>query len=80
MKIKQSILNKVNNPASRARIGLQIGCGDQMMYIHMRQNNVNGRLTKMDALMAISKEAGVTVEQVLDEDAKSRKAKSQTNH
>lgn len=68
MKLKQEIINKVNNPASRARMGLVLGCGDQMLYIHLKENKDNGRLTKMDALQAIAKEAQIEIDEILEED------------
>lgn len=68
MKVKQSIIDKVNNPQSRARIGLKIGCGDQMLYRHFQRNLNNGRLTKMDALKAIAEEAQVDLNDVLQEE------------
>lgn len=67
MKVRQEILDKVNNPTSRTRIALDLGVGEQVIAIHMRRNARNGRLTKYDALNAISKEAEVTVDQILEE-------------
>jgi hypothetical protein len=66
MKIKQTILDLVDNPQARTRIALALVVGEQMIAIHMRQNKENGRLTKMDALMAISKETGVRIEDLLE--------------
>ncbi len=67
MKIKQSILDLVNKPAARNRIALDLGCGEQVIGVHMRQNKADGRLTKMDALSAIAKEVGKPVEEIIDE-------------
>lgn len=67
MKVRQQILDLVNNPQSRTRIALKLGIGEQMVYVHLRQNNENGRLTKMDAVQAIAEEAGVEPVEVLEE-------------
>lgn len=66
MKIKQTILNQVDNPQSRTRIALDLKLGEQSVAVQMRNNSENGRMTKMDFLMAISKEAGVPVEEILE--------------
>lgn len=68
MKIKQSILDKIDNPISRVNIAQELGCGEQAVIVQIKNNNDNGRLTKMDALMAISKETGVEVNGILEED------------
>jgi hypothetical protein len=68
MKVKQEILDRINNPETRMRIGLEIGCGDRALAVQIQKNKINGRLTKMDALLAISKETGETVENILEEE------------
>lgn len=67
MKIKQTILDLVDNPLSRTRIAVDLKVGEQTVALQMRNNSENGRMTKMDFLMAISKEAGVPVDQVIEE-------------
>lgn len=67
MKIKQSILTAINNVETRRRISEAMGIGDQMLSIHIRRNANNGRLTKMDALMAISKETGTPIHEICEE-------------
>jgi hypothetical protein len=67
MKIKKSILDKINNPGSRNRIGLDLRIGEQAVAVQMRKNADDGRLTKMDALKAISKETGIEVTDILEE-------------
>jgi len=67
MKIKQDILDLVDNPQSRTKIALDLKIGEQSVALQMRNNSDNGRMTKMDFLMAISKEAGVPVEEILEE-------------
>lgn len=67
MKIKQSILDVIDKPTSRNRIAMELGCGEQNIAVHMSRNRPNGRLTKMDALVAIAKEAQVGVDEILEE-------------
>ena len=69
MKVKQEILDQVNNVPSRRRISEKLGIGDQMLYKHLLANNSNGALTKMKALVAISEETGIAVDQILEEDS-----------
>jgi hypothetical protein len=66
MKLKTEILTLVNNPQSRNRIAQALEVGEQAVAVQMRVNAINGRLTKMDALQAISKECGVPVENILE--------------
>lgn len=67
MKLKQSILDKIDKPQVRTRIANSLGCGEQVVAVHMRRNSTNGRLTKMDALQAISKElGGMNIADILD--------------
>lgn len=68
MKIKKKILDKVNNVGSRRRICSDLDISDQMLYKHIRANRENGRLTKMDALKAMSKETGEPVDEIIEED------------
>jgi hypothetical protein len=65
MKIKQEILDKINNPLVRVRLAVRLGVGEQTLQVRMRKNSSNGRLTKMDALRAISEEVGVDVMEIL---------------
>lgn len=67
MKIRKTILAKINNVNSRKRICNDLGIGDQMLYKHIHANKINGRLTKMDAVKAISKETGATIEDIIVE-------------
>ncbi len=69
MKIKKAILIKVNNVNSRKRICNDLNISDQMLYKHLSANRENGRLTKMDALKAISKETGIGIEDIIVESA-----------
>jgi hypothetical protein len=68
MILKKSILKKVNNPQCRTRIALVLGVGEQTVYVHMRDNMPDNRLTKYDALKAISKEAEVGIEEILEDE------------
>jgi biotin operon repressor len=67
MKIKETILSEINNVVSRKRICNDLDISDQMLYKHIKANKRNGRLTKMDALKAISKETGRVVDDIIEE-------------
>ena len=74
MKLKQEIIDKLNNPPTRRRISAKLkSCGDQAIYKHLRGNSDNGRLTKMDALKAIAEETGLGIDQLLEDPADERK-------
>jgi hypothetical protein len=67
MKIKKTILVKINNVRARKKICNDLGIGDQMLYKHIVANKENGRLTKLDALKAISKETGFAIRDIVDD-------------
>ncbi|MCX6320078.1 MAG: hypothetical protein NTW29_22555 [Bacteroidetes bacterium] len=67
MKIKKIILLKINNVKSRKKISNDLGISDQMLYKHIVANKENGRLIKLDALKAISKETGVAIRDIVDD-------------
>ncbi len=66
MKLKKSIIDKINNPQARTRIAVALTTGEANVTLHIKNNKANGRLTKMDALIAIAAEAGCEVSEVLD--------------
>lgn len=61
MKIKQAIIDIIDDKAARARLSLDIGIGPEAIGQYIKANKNNGRLTKMDFLMAISRETGIEV-------------------
>jgi hypothetical protein len=68
MKLKQEIIDRLNNPPTRRRISAKLkSCGDQAIYKHLRGNSENGRLTKMDALKAIADETGLAIDDLLED-------------
>ena len=68
MKLKQEIIDRLNNPPTRRRISAKLkSCGDQAIYKHLRGNADNGRLTKMDALRAIAEETGLSIDDLLED-------------
>lgn len=67
MKIRKTILVKINNVHSRKRICNELGIGDQMLYKHIIANKINGRLTKLDALKAISNETGLAIREIIED-------------
>lgn len=66
MKLKKEILDMIKNPLSCNRIGSDLQVAGSSVSVQVRANNENGRLTKMDALLAISKETGVPVDQLCE--------------
>lgn len=68
MKIKQKILDKIDTPLVRTKIAVKLQCGEQNLAVQMRKNSSDGRLTKMDALIAISEEVGCKVTDILEEE------------
>lgn len=67
MKIKKAIIDRIINSDSRCRISLDMGIGPEALRNYLVANKNNGRLTKMDALVAISKEVGIEVMDLLEE-------------
>lgn len=67
MKVRQEILEKIN-PAMRAEIAVELGTDAQNVYVAMKRNVDNGRMTKMDFLMAISKILKIEIEEILEEE------------
>lgn len=68
MKVKQNILDLVNNPRARTRIADRLKCGEQAVYLQMKWNHPNGRLTKYDALKALSDETGRPISDLVEEE------------
>lgn len=59
MKLRQEIIARVNNVPSRRTIGTKLNVGDQSIHKALVANLPNGRLTKLDALVAIKEELGI---------------------
>lgn len=68
MKVKQKILDLIDNPQTRTAIAMDLKVGEQGVALHMRENKSNGRMTKMDFLQAISKVSGIRVEDILEQE------------
>lgn len=68
MKVKQEILDLVDNPQKRTEIAGELKIGEQAVAWNMRRNSDNGRMTKMDFLEAISKVSGIPVSEILEEE------------
>ncbi|WP_430900550.1 MULTISPECIES: hypothetical protein [unclassified Paraflavitalea] len=66
MKIKQTILDQVNNPKARTKIAMAINQGEQSIWLLMKDNKPNSSLTKYAALRVISEEVGVAIEDILE--------------
>lgn len=68
MKVKKSIKDLIDNPSTRTEIARILKIGEQSVAKALYKNRPNGRMTKMDALMAISKVANIAVDQILEEE------------
>jgi hypothetical protein len=66
MKIKKKILDKINTPTVRNQIAQILVVGEQAVAVQLRKNSPNGRMTKMDALEAISKVTGTPVTEICE--------------
>lgn len=66
-KVKQSLLDSVNNPQTRTAIAQKLRVGEQSIAWQMRKNAVNGRMTKMDFLEVLSEISGVPVNEILED-------------
>lgn len=67
MILTKAILDLVNNPVSRTAIAAKLRVGESAVAVQMRRNRPNNRLTKMDAVMAISEVSGIPKDQILEE-------------
>lgn len=76
MKVRSEIMARINTPKVRTKIADLLGVGEQTIALHMRRNVPDGRLSKMDALNAISKVLGDTgIEDILEDVAEPVTAK-----
>ena len=66
MKIKQNILDSIDNPQSRTKIAMVLHIGEQAIAKACRANDPNGTLTKYAALEVISEETGKKIEDILE--------------
>ena len=67
MKVKQQVLDKIDNPTTRNVLGSKLLVGEQAIAKHLRANRQNGRMTKYDALQAVSEVTGVPISEILEE-------------
>lgn len=66
MKLKKEIQYLINNTQSCNRIALKLNRAANSISVQVKANKENGRLTKLDALEAISEETGVPVDQLYE--------------
>lgn len=66
MKVKKKILAEINNPATRTEIAMLLRTGEQNVYVAIKENTTDGRMTKMDFLMAINMITGIPVTEILE--------------
>lgn len=69
MKVKQNILNQINNVQTRMAIANRLKTGEQNIVLAMRRNATNGRMTKMDFLLAVTAETGINIDEILYDDS-----------
>lgn len=67
MKVKQKIIDKINNRPTRMRIAERLDTGEQNIYLAINKNLDNGRMTKWDFLKAIEAETNIPVDKILEE-------------
>jgi predicted component of type VI protein secretion system len=67
MKVNQQVLDKIDNPTTRNTLGSKLRIGEQTIAVHLRRNKENGRMTKYDALQAMSEITGVPISEILEE-------------
>lgn len=68
MKVKQKILDEINNPRMRTQIAVLLKTGENNVALAIRRNVSNGRMTKMDFLQAISQVSGIAVSEILEQE------------
>lgn len=78
MKVKQDILDLIDNPQKRTAVATILGIGENAVAIQIRRNAVNGRMTKMDFMQAISEVSGFPVDEILEDAEKLEKHKANT--
>jgi hypothetical protein len=66
-KVKQSVLDSVNNLEMRMEIARRLRVGEQSVAWQMRKNTTNGRMTKMDFLEVLSEISGVAISEILED-------------
>ena len=64
MRIKKEIIDRINNVQTRMRLAGILGIGEAMLYDHINRNKPGGRLTRIDALLAIAEELGIPQSEV----------------
>lgn len=65
--LKKDVIIYFQEPLAKRRLASRMAVAETTLNIQLRQNNTNGRLTKMDALTAISKEMNTPIFELLDE-------------
>jgi len=67
MKLKQDIVDRLNNSKDRTLLALKIGVGENAVCIQLKKNKPFGRLTNQDALKAISEITGIDKDNLMEE-------------
>lgn len=66
MKVKKKILAKIHTKDNRRAIASILNIGEHSVYLAMEENKRNGRMTKMDFLLAIASVIAVGVTEILE--------------
>jgi hypothetical protein len=68
MKIRQKILDQINEPGTRSKIAVALKQGEQAVYVACKINADDGPLTKYAALTAISEITGLPFNKIVEEE------------
>jgi len=71
MRLRAEVVKKINNSQARMRIALALKCTEAWIMKCLKANKEDGFLTKVSALMAITKETGLSQEEILTEEVDS---------
>lgn len=79
MKVRKSVLNKLNTNRGHGLIMLTLGCALNTAKNMVKTNQVDGDLTKTSMVKAIEQEYGLTQEEILfdEKDPKDAEVESQ---
>lgn len=71
MKIKQNIIDQINEPETRSKIAVALKQGEQAVYVACKNNSDDGPLTKYAALVAISEITGLPIDKIVEAEVES---------
>jgi L-rhamnose mutarotase len=68
MKLTQTTLDKIKDPAIRRELTVALKCTDQSIIRYINRNEDNGDLTKVAAMEVIRKWTKLTDQEILEEE------------